>query len=143
MYSRYTLETRLSVSQALERLAQAIRPRRSRWEAPRVSRRRQTGKNTYRNLTVKDAELLDTLFREAVAAIDAGDVVTLERLLVQHPRLVRDRLESPGAWLRSQIGEALDGFFRHPYLLWFVTEDAVRTGKLSANVAAIVDSFWP
>ena len=77
---------------------------------------------------MRDAELLDTLFREAVAAIDAGDVATLERLLAQHPRLVRDRLKSPGAWLRSQIGEALDGFFRRPYLLWFVTEDAVRTG---------------
>ena len=86
---------------------------------------------------MKDAEVLDSLFREAVAAIDAGDVVTLERLLAEHPRLVRDRLKSPGAWLRTQIGEALDGFFRHPYLLWFVTEDAVRTGKLSPNVAAI------
>lgn len=91
----------------------------------------------YGALLVKDAELLDTLFREAVAAIDAGDVVALERLLAQHPRLVRDRLESPGPWLRGQIGHALDGFFRHPYLLWFVTEDAVRTGMLSANVAAI------
>jgi hypothetical protein len=98
---------------------------------------RQTDKTPYGTLTVKDAGRLDTLFREAVAAIDAGDVVTLERLLVQHPRLVRDRLKSPSASLRSQIGKALDGFFRHPYLLWFVTEDAVRTGKLSANVAAI------
>ena len=90
-----------------------------------------------RVLTVNDAELLDGLFRQAVAAIDAGDAVTLERLLAQHPRLVRDRLKSPGAWVRGQIGAALDGFFRHPYLLWFVTEDAVRTGQLSANVAEV------
>jgi ankyrin repeat protein len=86
---------------------------------------------------VNDAELLDELFRQAVAAIDAGDAVTLERLLAEHPRLVRDRLESPGEWLRGQIGAALDGFFRHPYLLWFVTEDAVRTGQLSVNVAEV------
>jgi hypothetical protein len=33
MYSRYTLETRLPVSQALERLARVIRPRHSRGEA--------------------------------------------------------------------------------------------------------------
>jgi peptide-methionine (S)-S-oxide reductase len=84
-----------------------------------------------------DAEVLDGLFRRAVAAIDTGDAVLLDRVLAEHPRLVRDRLESPGEWLRAQIGGALDGFFRHPYLLWFVTEDAVRTGELSANVAEV------
>ena len=86
---------------------------------------------------MKDAERLDSLFRQAVTAIDEGDVVSLERLLAQHPRLVRDRLKSPGAWLRDQIGGALDGFFKHPYLLWFTTEDAVRTGRLPANVGVI------
>ena len=83
------------------------------------------------------SDSLDVLFQRAVAAIDVGDVATLERLLAQHPSLVRNRLRSPGAWLRSQIGPALDGFFNRPYLLWFVTEDAVRTGQLSPNVAAI------
>jgi hypothetical protein len=86
---------------------------------------------------VNDAELLDTLFRQAVSAIDAGDVASLESLLAQHPRLVRERLTSPGAWLRDQIGQDLDGFYKHPYLLWFTTEDAVRTGNLSANVGAV------
>jgi hypothetical protein len=33
MYSRQTIETRLSVTQALERLARVIRPPHSRWEA--------------------------------------------------------------------------------------------------------------
>lgn len=86
---------------------------------------------------MNDGAPLDSLFQEAVSAIDAGDLVTLERLLAEHPRLARDRLKSPGTWLRSQIGAALDGFFKHPYLLWFLTEDAVRTGKLPANVAAL------
>src|SRR5262245_11333689 len=80
---------------------------------------------------------LDGLFRQAVAAIDAGDVATLERLLEEHPSLVRERLTAPGDWLRAQIGAALDGFFKDPYLLWFVTEDAVRTGQLSAHVGAV------
>lgn len=80
---------------------------------------------------------LDALFRDALAAIDAGDVARLDTLLQQHPELVRERLTAPGEWLRSQIGGALDGFFKDPYLLWFVTEDAVRTGKLSASVGAI------
>ena len=39
--------------------------------------------------------------------------------------------------MRRQIGAALNGFFRHPYLLWFVTEDAVRTGQFSVNVAEV------
>src|SRR2546426_9937551 len=69
--------------------------------------RQETRKGSH----VKDAVLLDGLFRQAVAAIDAGDVVALERLLAEHPRLVRDRLKSPGEWLRGQIGAPLDGFF--------------------------------
>ena len=80
---------------------------------------------------------LDALFHRAIAAIDTGDVSTLERLLEAHPELVRERLTAPGEWLRSQIGRALDGFFKDPYLLWFVTEDAVRTGQLPANVGAV------
>ena len=79
-------------------------------------------------------EMLDARFREAVAAIDAGDVTTLELLLAASSELVRNRLESPGAWLRDKVGGALDGFFRQPYLLWFVAEDPVRNGKLPRNI---------
>jgi ankyrin repeat protein len=82
-------------------------------------------------------ETLDSLFRESVSAIDAGDVAALERLLTAHPRLVRDRLESPGAWLRDKVGGALDGFFQRPYLLWFVAEDPVLLGKLPKNIAEL------
>jgi peptide-methionine (S)-S-oxide reductase len=85
------------------------------------------------------ANNLDTLFREAVSAIDAGDVPTLERLLTAEPRLVQDRLESPGAWLRDKVGDAVGpgGFFERPYLLWFVAEDPVRNGKLPRNIAEV------
>jgi peptide-methionine (S)-S-oxide reductase len=83
------------------------------------------------------SESLDELFREAVAAIDAGDVPTLERLLRQHPELASARLESPGAWLRDQVGNALDGFFERPYLLWFVAEDPIRNRRLPANIAEV------
>jgi len=86
---------------------------------------------------MEDSEVLDTLFREAVSAIDAGDTAELERLLAAHPRLVRDRLEAPGAWLREQIGAALEGFFAKPYLLWFVAEDPVRRGSLPRNIAQL------
>ena len=83
------------------------------------------------------APQLDSLFREAVSAIDAGDLALLERVLAMHPQLVRTRLESPGAWLRDKVGGALDGFFRQPYLLWFVAEDPVRKGRLPGNIAAV------
>jgi Ankyrin repeats (3 copies) len=61
-----------------------------------------------------DPDLLDSLFCAAVSAIDAGDVATLEQLLTRHPRLLRDRLDSPGAWLRDKVGGALEDFFEQP-----------------------------
>ena len=80
---------------------------------------------------------LDSLFHEAVTAIDAGDLATLERLIAEHPRLLRDRLEAPGSWLRDKIGDALNRFFAKPYLLWFVAEDPVRNGTLPKNIAQL------
>jgi hypothetical protein len=93
------------------------------------------------HLVMAAAGMLDTQFREAVSAIDAGDVAMLERFLAMHPGLVRERLDSPGAWLRDQIGEAIDGFFRQPYLLWFVAEDPVRNGKLPRNIAQVTGTI--
>jgi ankyrin repeat protein len=90
---------------------------------------------------VDNSQHLDALFREAVSAIDAGDVTTLERFLVAHPNLVHERLESPGSWLRDQVGGALDTFFKRPYLLWFVAEDPIRNGTLPANIAAVAQSL--
>ena len=84
---------------------------------------------------------LDALFREAAGAVDAGDVGTLERVVAANPALVRDRLASPGSWLRDTIGGALDGFFKQPYLLWFVAEDPVRNGKLPANIGAVASTI--
>ena len=80
---------------------------------------------------------LDSLFRAAVSAVDAGDTAELKRLLAEEPALVRERLRSPGPWLRNAVGKALDGFFSAPYLLWFVAEDPVRNGTLPRNIAEI------
>ena len=87
------------------------------------------------------ASELDTLFRMAVAAIDAGDVAALERLLDAHPRLASARLEAPGAWLRDVVNGALDGFFQRPFLLWFVADDPVRRGALPANIATVAQTL--
>lgn len=82
-------------------------------------------------------ETCDAQFREAVACIDAGDVEAVKHLIETHPQLLGERLESPGSWLRDKVGNALDGFFKRPYLLWFVAEDPVRNGKLPANIADV------
>jgi hypothetical protein len=84
-----------------------------------------------------DTASFDASFHAAVRAIDAGDVATLERLIAAQPALVRERLASPGAWLRDSVGGALDGFFQRPYLLWFVAEDPVRNGTLPRNIASV------
>jgi RNA polymerase sigma factor (sigma-70 family) len=82
-------------------------------------------------------EMRDACFREAVSAIDAGDVDALEHLLAAHPELVRERLDAPGDWLRAKVGSALEGYFRQPYLLWFVAENPVRNDKLPKNIAQV------
>ncbi|HKN68121.1 MAG TPA: ankyrin repeat domain-containing protein [Gemmatimonadaceae bacterium] len=88
-----------------------------------------------------DSASLDERFREAVAAIDAGNIERLEQLITATPALVRERLSSPGAWLRDKIGAALNGFFQRPYLLWFVAEDPVRNGTLPGNVAEVAQAI--
>lgn len=90
---------------------------------------------------MNEDETLNALFQQAVAAIDVGDMPTLEHLLATHPELVQKRLETPGDWVRSSVGSALDGFFQRPYLLWFVAEDPVRTGKLPANIAQVTQAI--
>ena len=87
--------------------------------------------------TMDESTTLDAIFQRAVSAIDAGDVRDLEQLVAINPRLVRERLNAPGAWLRDKVGSALDGFFQRPYLLWFVAEDPVRNGRLPGNIADV------
>lgn len=79
----------------------------------------------------------DRLFQQAVGFLDAGDEQGLSVWLDRHPELVTQRLMEPGDWVTSVIGDALKSFLKEPYLLWFVSEDAVRHGKLPANIAAI------
>jgi len=88
-------------------------------------------------LAKSNPRTLDPLFQQAVAAMDAGDVATLERLLADQPSLLRERLEAPGAWLHDRVADGLKGFFRQPYLLWFVAEDPVRNGKLPSNIGQV------
>src|SRR5262249_55274377 len=59
--------------------------------------------------------ITDPRFRAAVAAIHAGDVTTLCRLLDQHPNLLRERAIEPDCYPQS--------YFRDPKLFWFIANN--------------------
>ena len=75
---------------------------------------------------MQTAEIKDELFLQAVEAIDSGNVALLEEVLNKNPRLIRERLDYP-----------VDGYFKDPYLLWFVADNPVRHEKLPANIGEI------
>ena len=80
---------------------------------------------------VKDAN-----FKAAIRAMEAGDLEGMKRILAEHPYLATARAEEEG-WFAGP-------YFKHPYLLEFVAENPIRTGKLPANICeiarAIIDS---
>lgn len=79
---------------------------------------------------MKNDEIRDPVFREAVEAIDAGDVPALEQLLAAHPGLLHDPLDFPE-----------EGYFKNPYLLWFVADNPIRHEKLPANIVQVADTI--
>lgn len=84
-----------------------------------------------------DPEAFDSLFSTAVSYLDGGQLKKLKQLLISNPGLAGKRLEHPGPWLRESVGEAVDGYFKQPYLLWFVAGNPVRMDKLPANIVAM------
>ena len=84
---------------------------------------------------------IDKLFREAVSHIDTGQTDELKRLLDANPQILRVRLESPGDWLLDLVDGALEGYFKDPYLLWFVAENPIRHEKLPTNIIEITNTI--
>ena len=64
--------------------------------------------------------------QKAIEAIDSGNITLLENLLAEHPNLVRKRFEEPA-----------EGYFKHPYLLWFVADNPIRIERLPQNIVDI------
>jgi peptide-methionine (S)-S-oxide reductase len=75
---------------------------------------------------MKNSDITDPLFRDAVEAIDSGNISLLQHLLETNPQLVTKRLDTP-----------TEGYFKHPYLLWFVADNPIRHEKLPANIVEI------
>jgi len=72
--------------------------------------------------------IADPLFLQAVKFIDSGNIAELEDLIANHPRLVTDRLPTNG-----------QGYFKDPYLLWFVADNPIRMEKLPANIVHVTE----
>lgn len=71
-------------------------------------------------------EIPDPTFRQAVDYIDTGNDAALQQLLQENPAIVAQRSDNPQG-----------GYFKDPYLLWFVADNPIRHDKLPSNIAAI------
>jgi hypothetical protein len=75
---------------------------------------------------MKNSDITDPIFREAVEAIDGGNISMLQQLLETNPTIAAKRMDTP-----------TEGYFKHPYLLWFIADNPVRHEKLPANIVDI------
>jgi hypothetical protein len=67
--------------------------------------------------------IADASFRAAVAALHAGDVAELARLIDAEPRLLHERMMGPEAYRLRQR----PGYFRDPKLIELLIERGART----------------
>lgn len=75
---------------------------------------------------MKTSEIVDPVFRQAVEAIDAGAINELKRLVAAHPGLIKEKL------ITSE-----EGYFKDPYLLYFIADNPIRNDKLPPNISEI------
>lgn len=76
---------------------------------------------------MKNSDITNPLFREAVESIDSGNIYLLQQLLEANPELVTKRLDTPNE----------EGYFKNPYLLWFIANNPIRYDKLPDNIVEI------
>jgi len=77
---------------------------------------------------MKTSEISAQTFLQAVEAVDSGDIALLSKLIADNPRLITDRLQTTE-----------EGYFKDPYLLWFVADNPIRHEKLPANIVDITN----
>jgi len=73
---------------------------------------------------METADISNPIFLQAVNALDAGRLDELQELVNQHKSLVCDRLITPNE----------EGYFKDPYLIWFVADNPIRNPKLPPNI---------
>ena len=72
-------------------------------------------------------EFVNPLFKQAVAAIDTGNVAALTELLILHPQLINEQANFPGG-----------GYFETPYLIYFVAGNPIRNETIPATILDIM-----
>ncbi len=80
---------------------------------------------------MKNSDIKDLLFRETVEAIDNGNISALQQLLETNPDLVTKPLATPDE----------EGYFKNPYLLWFIADNPIRHEKLPANIVEVTQTI--
>jgi len=80
---------------------------------------------------MKNSDIQDPLFRRAVEAIDTGNISLLQQLLEANPELITKRLDTPNE----------KGYFKNPYLLWFVADNPIRHEKLPPNIVEVTQTI--
>jgi len=58
---------------------------------------------------------------------DAGNISLLRQLLDENPALATTRLNTPNE----------EGYFKNPYLLWFVADNPIRHEKIPSNIVEV------
>lgn len=77
---------------------------------------------------MKSSDITDPQFRQAVEAIDTGKTSELEGLISQYPRLLKERLVTNE-----------QGYFKNPYLLYFIADNPIRMERLPSNIMEITE----
>src|SRR6478735_6055117 len=80
---------------------------------------------------MKNSDIQDPLFRKAVEAIDTGNISLLRQLLEANSELITKRLDTPNE----------EGYFKNPYLLWFVADNPIRHEKLPPNIVEVTQTI--
>ena len=71
-------------------------------------------------------DIADSRFLKALAAIDSGRTSELLDLINKYPELVKHRISNDE-----------EGYFKDPYLLWFVAGNPIRVDKLPDNIMEV------
>jgi hypothetical protein len=75
---------------------------------------------------MSNADITDPIFLKAVEAVDSGNLEVLQELISGNPRLLTERLPTNEK-----------GYFKDPYLLWFVADNPIRIPALPLNIIEV------